>query len=46
MLKYKLYVYLYVSRTNVHYQNSGIMKDNIKNYAFGLENKCQEKLCI
>jgi len=45
MLKYKLYVYLYISRTNVHYRNCGIMKD-IKNYALGVENNCQEKLRI
>jgi len=41
-----LYVYLYISRTNVHCQNCGIMKDDIKNYAFGVENNCQEKLRI
>jgi hypothetical protein len=29
MLKYKLYAYFYISRTNIHYQNYGIMEDNI-----------------
>jgi hypothetical protein len=29
MLKYKLYAYFYISRTNIHYQNYGIMEDQL-----------------